>query len=182
MKKKTKYSDIERTAYHEAAHAVVAIYSRLYIRKVSIYSSIDDDNNFLSGYVEHSGKLYLTEVNGKLYPTSVRGIKKTCAFVRVLLAGMISGKILTGRHNRIDARLDTERAEEFSKLLSSSGFLDYSFYKKHRKVYDALYAETYDLLTIPFYWNNVKRLAHYLLNKNPEVSGKKARELYCGLY
>ena len=153
---------LQATAYHEAAHAVVAWREGIKVTAVSIEP--DETSN---GRVSHRNPLAGIQLESD---GSTRARLRVESLIRVLFAGAVAQKKFNPRGFQTHhIREDSERtADLILRIVGSAG--EASAYLK------LLYIRTENALALPHVWEAVERLAAQLLDHR-NLTGRKAREI-----
>jgi GNAT superfamily N-acetyltransferase len=164
MKTKAKtLSPLERTAYHEAGHAVLGFCLRFgrTPKTASIVASGED-----LGSVESIKKL-------KSYPDFEADAKTAMTWeheLMVCLAGLVAEKIACGRYDYKGASEDLQAAKELVKMRSGDGASGRLYHRWAKR-------RTADLLEA--HWQNVERVAEALL-KHKKLNSRQLIQAFNG--
>jgi hypothetical protein len=154
-------SRIERTAYHEAGHAVAAYLRHLRFTNVSIVP----DRGTL-GRCEFSEAPIIIDLS---VPPSPRTRARVETLIIVSLAGVIAECLLTGRHNWRGAHADLHDAARYAESLAGSDN-EAGTYARW------LWEHTRVLLSAPPCWLAIRQLAAALA-KERRIGERRARAL-----
>jgi hypothetical protein len=154
-------SRVERTAYHEAGHAVAAYLRHLRFTSVSIVP----DRGTL-GRCEFSEAPIVIDLS---VPPTPHTRARVETLIVVSLAGVIAECLLTGRHNWRGAHADLHDAARYAESLAGSD-AEASAYARW------LWEHTRVLLSAPRCWLAVQRLAAALA-EDGRVGERRARAL-----
>jgi len=160
-KRKTpKTTRLERTAYHEAGHAVAAFELRRAFRHISIEPREESLGHVL--YAQWS-KHFQPDQDSSARTRNEVERAVICAF-----AGYVAETRFSGRHNRKGAHEDMRHAEELASFMHEGEVLD--------RYQDYLMAKTEQMITQPLLWAAVKALAEALLREK-RIGYRKARRI-----
>lgn len=151
---------LERTAYHEAGHAVAAYSLRRKIIEVSIVPEPG-----LLGRVTHT----LLKDFHPDYDTRLSTLRKGEKEITFSLAGIIAQKRLTGRRDWTLGHIDITDALGIASNLMGDD-------KEAQRYVNKLWHKTEKLIYAPPRWAAVKALAAELLRCR-KMSGRKARRI-----
>jgi hypothetical protein len=152
-------SQLKRTAYHEAGHAVVSFALRRAVRRVSIVPG-----------EEFLGRCTLAQAGDPDGLPERQERARAEREILVLLAGGLAEAKLAGRHNHAGASQDIDAAFSWATRVSGS--------MEEAEAYLAwLRVRARHLLDVPEHWSAVEALAAELLQRR-EVSGRAARRVY----
>jgi hypothetical protein len=165
MARKAEVRQIERTAYHEAGHAVAAIAERRGIKTVSIEPT-----------AEYMGRVQMVKADlpddlgvGHGGPVSPRTELWVGRELRIDLAGPLAERRFVGRYNRAGAGGDHANVVNLGSCLHHGETLDrYIAYMRER---------TRAFIEHPLQWVRVEAIAEELLARRT-ITGTRARELY----
>lgn len=150
-------------AYHEAGHAVVAMYFQKDVTRLTIVPEGDRVGGCERPHVEDIDSLYSGDDT----------IVYTMETIMIALAGEISQARFEDReadHKRPSCESDVDIADEFAYAE-----------EKDQELADALIAwlslKTRNLLTTPFIWYKVQRLADSLCSRK-ELDAEEVRQIY----
>jgi hypothetical protein len=160
-KPRRRPSRAERTAYHEAGHAVAAYLRHLRFTSVSIVP----DRGTL-GRCEFSEAPVVIDLS---VPPTPRTRARVETLIVVSLAGVIAECLLTGRHNWRGAHADLRDAGRYAEALAGSDN-EAGAYARW------LWEHTRVLLSAPPCWLAVQRLAG-ALTEDGRVGERRARAL-----
>jgi hypothetical protein len=151
---------LERTAYHEAGHAVANCLLRVPFVSVSIVRTEETLGNVSHGMSTPSflGDEFLYD------PRAVRRARK---LITVLHAGQIAEWIASGRRNPDGASADNNEAVDLALRLAGNGEEATALLKDDVIAAEKLIRES---------WNAVSALAEYLL-EHKTVGAQRARRL-----
>jgi hypothetical protein len=155
---------LERTAYHEAGHAVVSIALGRGLGSLEIVA--DNDKNQL-------GCCRITPVPKWFHPDIAMGARSQAWLEReivVLLAGLAAEAKFTGRRNWRAAASDLNAALDLACCAAGYG-------EGPRKYLDWLYFKAESVLAQSWHWRAVQYTAAELLQRR-RISGRDARQLY----
>ena len=153
---------LERTAYHEAGHTVMAYWLRKRIRYITIVPNTD-----CQGHLRRGKNQDLHDAEYDRSPRTRSGIEKE---VMVAFGGPVAEQILTGsRYYSKGSQGDAYKAADFISYLVS-GDKELGAYLKW------LETRTEAILNIPTVWQAVKALANELLARK-HIGGKAARDI-----
>ncbi len=157
-------SKLERTAYHEAGHAVAAYDQRRRISRVSI---IPDSEEGTLGHCSYSQfwKGFDPELN---YNSKTRPRIET--LIICSLAGHAAEAKHSGRNNWVGSKADRLNALDMALYIASGGGKELQYY------WNWMWERTKGLLPKPFYWDAIEALAAELLQRR-EIGGQKARNI-----
>jgi len=154
-------SRIERTAYHEAGHAVAAYLRRLRFTNISIVPY-----RGTLGRCEFSEAPVIVDLNAHSIERARRRIE---TLIIVSLAGGVAECLLTGRHNWRGARADLHDATHYASFVTGSDD-ELGAYVRW------LWEHTRMLLNAPPCWLAVRQLAVVLV-EDRRVGERRAREI-----
>lgn len=155
---------IERTAYHEAGHAVMAFIQKRAFRHVTIEPDTAEGSLGHVLFYEWSRKF-----NPELDKLTCRRTEILEGIIMTSLAGGLAEKIKTGRYNSIGAKEDRKNAINLANYIYSN--------KEELALYLKLkWLCCEHFLKERFNWNRVEVLAKALL-KERRISSKKARKI-----
>ncbi len=103
---------VERTAYHEAGHAVAAYLRHLRFTSISI---VPDTGTL--GRCEFSETAIVLDLDSS---AALRTRRRIETMIIVSLAGVIAESLLTGRHNWRGAHADLHDAARYASLVTAS--------------------------------------------------------------
>jgi hypothetical protein len=154
-------SRIERTAYHEAGHAVAAYLRRLRFTNISI---IPDRGTL--GRCEFSEAPVIIDLKTHSIARARRRIE---TLIIVSLAGIVAEHLLTGRHNWRGAQADLQDAARYAAYVTGSddelgAYL--RWLSEHTKM----------LLSAPPCWLAVRQLAAVLI-EDRRLGERRARAI-----
>ncbi|MCP4148808.1 MAG: hypothetical protein GY757_13765, partial [bacterium] len=152
------------TAYHEAGHALMAFLKKVRIVKVSI---IPSESPGALGHLISSNKIG-AKPGEFLYKDKFKN--RLEHFCMVGMAGMSAEYILTGVHNLEGGGQDQACIDYFLGLLTYS-HREFTLYR------DLLRVRTESILREKAHWKMITALAQFLLNVNPVINGRKAKEI-----
>lgn len=153
---------LERTAYHEAGHAVIAAHVPERFR----YVTITPDGDAL-GHVKNWAFSRRFQPDAHVSP---RGREIIDNRVMTLFAGGIAEKRFSGRLNRVGAQSDHEQAVDLADYLSGNTACTEAYLKWRWVV-----AET----AVEHHWADIERVAGALLERN-RLTWREVRELIFG--
>lgn len=156
-----RHSKLERTAYHEAGHALVAYVERRRLRHVSIIPDEDTQGHCLSG--KPPGDFHPDYDDG---PRTRAWLERAIA---VSLGGAAAEEHLTGRHPKSGADEDWRRAIDSASYVTGS-------IEETEAYLNWLWIRTKALLKQPWYWAAVKALAAELLERR-RIGERRARRI-----
>jgi hypothetical protein len=146
------------TAYHEAGHAVMALYLGRPIHKVSIVPGQSDIG------VRHAG-------NCRIQKGSSRASKDWLEDeVLILLAGLVAESRWTGREAMEGAAQDLRMVRRFVESRAGSG-------RQTERLERRWLSKTEHILSDPVLWWAVERIAEELLHRK-SISGRNARHWF----
>ena len=157
-------SKLERTAYHEAGHAVAAYDQRRRISRVSI---IPDFEEGTLGHCSYSQfwKDFHPDINDD---SKTRGHIETA--IICCLSGHTAEARLSGRNNWVGSSQDRSAALGLALYIAPGGGKELQHY------YNWMWERTKGLLAKPFYWDAIEALAAELLQRR-DIGGQKARRI-----
>ena len=156
-----KPKSVEKTAYHEAGHAVAAFHMRRSFR----YVTIEPDEESL-------GHVMYTKFSDSFRPDidSDRKIRKPLEkAIITAFAGPIAEQIFSGRKNPIGASRDFHSASDYVSYLCVSS-------EESEAYINWLWIKTKKMIMNPTKWCSVKRLAEELLDCR-RIGYVKARKI-----
>ena len=157
-------SELEKTAYHESGHAVMAFLKKVRILQVSV---IPDDSVGILGVLVKSNKIEIESNQTKQKEVFLNRLEN---FILVAMAGMVAEFIITGIRNYKGAVQDITYIQDLLARITYS--------QKEKELYeDMLWARTSFILREEGNWKMVKTLATHLLNKSPTLTGKQTLEI-----
>lgn len=160
-----KLSRLEKTAYHEAGHAVISFFQKKRFQTVSIIP-IEDSLGRVSNYKEDAKK-FIDQLENELFTLRIR--KQIEDRIMILFAGNIAEKLAAGRYNMVGSGSDYHQA--FDLLFHISGSTEEgNAYAKW------LFIRTKNHLSVSHIWPIVEALARELLEKQ-EIGYKTARRI-----
>lgn len=160
-KKTAKLTDLERIAYHESGHAVMAYLFHRRFHSITIDSSKLDESTGGLVRLVHSQKL-VDSLNAGDYS---REIEK---HIRIILAGEVSNGIISGQEEWDLSHSDIETSFRLASFQCGC--------EKEVKAYiDWLLISVYNHLKLPFNWGCVCGLAKGLMQQKPLVIARPAR-------
>ncbi|MGH9198847.1 MAG: hypothetical protein ACRD1T_24355, partial [Acidimicrobiia bacterium] len=157
-------STLERTAYHEAGHAVAAVLHRKGLRKVTSVPADKQSGDLGCTFTERCGNLFHEAHVGR----KQRGLLER--EVMVLLAGPEAEALASGRRNHVVASRDYQ---------SSCVLLDYLCCdpSELRPYVDLLFVRTEAMfVNVGPNWRAVEALAEALL-RDKTIGGRRARKI-----
>jgi len=156
-----RVSRIERTAYHEAGHAVAAYVRHLRFTSISI---IPDRGTLGRCEFSETAVVIDPESGGQL-----RARTRIETLIIVSLAGVISESLLTGRHNWRGAHADLHDATRYASFVTGS--------VEELKAYERwLWEHTRTLLEARPCWLAVQQLAAALI-EDRRIGERRARAI-----
>jgi hypothetical protein len=159
------YSRLERTAYHEAGHAVMGFLLKRRVLSVSI-APLDDGSRGRCNYAPTDPKLL--RIDGEPTARQRRTVER---LIMCTLAGVLAEQLATGVDNAISK--DWPKAQDHAKRVCASD--------READAYLAwLRVRTESLLAQPATRAMVAAVARALLNDGPELSGARARRVALG--
>lgn len=150
------------TAYHEAAHGLLAFLNKVRIVKISIVPN------------ELAGSLgYLISSNKLIDPGATTSINRDRLehFIMITLAGGAAEKIYDSSCNMSGSAVDFQIADQLLKDLTHSP-------KEKELLKELLVARTTCLLKQKENWAMVDALACHLLNSEPTVKGRNVLKIF----
>jgi Peptidase family M41. len=151
---------LERTAFHEAGHAVASCVLRVPFDKVTI----EREGTILGSVFS---KKSLLDYLGDEFLYDPRAVTRAMKVVTVLQTGQIAERIASGRTNRVGAASDSDDTVELALHLHGSGEAATAFLKENVMATERRIRER---------WTAVHALADLLLEKTT-VGGREARQL-----
>lgn len=154
-------SKLERTAYHEAGHAVVSYWTE---RAITVVSIKPDKEAGTLGHVR-SMKLkgvWIPDVEPERYR------KRMEKMIMVNFAGMEAERLIGSRYNWVGASQDWKNATDWAMYLTEGDVDEVPLYLEW------LRHKTKRLLQKPYLWHAVEALKEELL-KRETIKGKDAK-------
>ena len=165
MPESTSYSRRERTAYHEAGHAVVGFALRRRVLSVSI-APAGDGSRGRCNYAPTNRKHLQSK--GEAGPQTRRTVER---LIMCTLGGVLAEQLATGVENTISK--DWPKAKDLAKRVTAN--------EREADAYVAwLRLRTEALLSQPAARAMVDAVAHALLKDGPQLSGAQARRIAMG--
>ena len=166
MGKRSPYSQLERVAYHEAGHAVSAIFLRIPFDRATIIPGKTSDGEEYLGIVEISSKFFRNfHPDISLTPRTREKIED---LIINAYAGTLAEKRYIGRHDWRGAEPDLHSTIRFSHYAAGGeGDIETVFFRWLRLRTDAL---------IDQHWNKVQNVANALLDRKT-LSAMGVREV-----
>jgi hypothetical protein len=160
------YSRLERTAYHEAGHAVMGFLLKRRVLSVSI-APANDGSRGRCNYAPTDPKLL--EIDGEPTARQRRTVER---LIRCTLAGVLAEQLATGVENTISK--DWPKAKQHARRVTAGD--------READAYVAwLRVRTEEQLAQPAARAMVAAVAQALLNDGPELSGSRARRVAMGV-
>jgi ATP-dependent Zn protease len=159
------FSRLERTAYHEAGHAVMGFLLKRRVLSVSI-APLDDGSRGRCNYAPTDPKLL--RIDGETTARQRRTIER---LIMCTLAGVLAEQLATGVENAISK--DWPKAQEHARRVTSSDAEADAYVAWLRVRSEALLAQ-------PAARAMVAAVAEALVNHGPELSGVKAHRVAAG--
>jgi hypothetical protein len=160
------YSRLERTAYHEAGHAVMGFLLKRRVLSVSI-AAAEDGSRGRCNYAPTDPELL--QVDGEPTARQRRTVER---LIMCTLAGVLAEQLATGVDNAISK--DWPKAQEHAQRVCASD--------READAYVAwLRVRTEALLSQPAARAMVAAVAHALLSDGPELTGAQARRVALGV-
>ncbi len=157
-----KISKNERTAYHEAGHAVVMHELEMAIREVSI---IPNDVEGSLGHVSAYPRPSFNPDTDSSWRTRI----KIGTELLVFYAGITAEALFCGRHNRRAANSDLDKAAKLARYITSE--------ENELKAYLGwLKIRTRNLLKNPVVWVKVEAVAQALIERK-QLRGKEVKQI-----
>jgi ATP-dependent Zn protease len=159
---KKKHSLRERTAYHEAGHAVSHFVLRVPFRYVTIKPDIE--KHTLSHVYGVFPKKFNPELN-----RDIRTRTRVEHEIMTSLAGHIAEKIASGRTDNVGASFDNHAAVDLASYVTSSD-------GEMNAYLEWLRIRTESLLLLPLHWDMIEEVANALM-KRETISAKDAKKI-----
>lgn len=162
MQRRSVYTELEATAYHEAGHTVMAYLKSIRIVRVSI---VADEREGSLGHLLYSGKLGEEAVQGL---DSVR--RRLLGQIQTAMGGLTAEYLFTGKRNINGAAGDLAIIESILPVLERTP-------EAAMALTTELWKQTETELNVARSWKMLHALAEHLLDRQPTLSGKDALEI-----
>lgn len=157
-----KSSMLERTAYHEAGHAVARHELGMAIREVSIIPNVKEKRlGYVSYYPQPS---FQPEFDSS--PKTLALVQKQIMFC---YAGVVAEALFCGRHDWRGAGADMDTAEDLAMCVVGEN-KEFEAYMRWLKI------RTRNLMASPIVWVKVEAVAQTLLERK-RLSGKETKQI-----
>ena len=172
LRQKKRWSQIERTAYHEAGHAVMAYIRKRRITSVTIVPTDKALGQCFIAKWPETDELYF-EVGDITDEDSQRGRTRRETLIMVFYAGVLAESVLIGRMGI------REVMGAHSDLMYVNGLMSRMWIPNEEQAeyyLQWLWYRTKGLLELPQYWTAVVTLAEELLRLR-KIGGRRTREI-----
>jgi hypothetical protein len=160
---RTRPSELECIAYHEAGHAVVAVALGRAVNRVSIIP--DEERDTLGHCANRKMPFFHPDYD---YDRKTRALAER--EILIYIAGGIAEARVRGRHNHVGARADIGMAMDMAARMSGD--------TEEASAYLAwLHARAKNLVAVPWHWRAVEKVAAVLLARQ-RISGQAVRRLF----
>lgn len=163
MQRRSVYTELEATAYHEAGHTVMAYLKSIRIVRVSI---VADEREGSLGHLLYSGKLGEEAAQG--LTDSVR--RRLLGQIQTAMGGLTAEYLFTGKRNINGAAGDLAIIDSILPVLERTP-------EAAMALTTELWKQTETELNVARSWKMLHALAEYLLDRQPTLSGKDALEI-----
>lgn len=163
VQRRSVYTELEATAYHEAGHTVMAYLKSIRIVRVSI---VADEREGSLGHLLYSGKLGEEAAQG--LTDVVR--KRLLGQIQTAMGGLTAEYLFTGKRNISGAAGDLAIIESILPVLERTP-------ESAAALSSELWKQTETELNVVRSWKMLHALAEYLLDRRPTLSGKDALEI-----